>query len=48
MAGISNYTPHAKRKWYDGNNWHTDNIDFVQLASKTIYSGRDITFKAEE
>ena len=48
MAGISNYTPHAKRKWYDGNNWHTDNIDFVQLASKTIYSGRDITFKPEE
>ena len=42
MSKISNFTAKAKRKWYDGSTWHTDNLDFFQFASCDIYSGSDI------
>ena len=45
MASISNYTATGKRTWYDGNNWHTDNVTFAQLPTKDNFSGDDLLFK---
>lgn len=48
MAKVSNYTFKAKRRYFDGSSWKVEDLDFFQLASKTIYSGSNILYKREE
>lgn len=48
MAAISNFTASAKRKYYDGSSWHTEEIDFFQFPSANMYTNRDILYKTEE
>ena len=48
MASISNFTASAKRKYYDGSSWHTEEMDFFQFPSANMYTNRDILYKTEE
>ena len=47
MAGISNFNVTGKYTYYDGSEWHTDEIDCMQFASKDIYRGLDLCYKKE-
>ena len=48
MASISNFTASAKRKYYDGSSWNTEEMDFFQFPSANMYTNRDILYKTEE
>lgn len=48
MTAISNFTASAKRKYYDGSSWHTEEMDFFQFPSVNMYTNRDILYKTEE
>lgn len=48
MTAISNFTASGKRLWYDGVNWHEDNLDFFQVATTTNFSGYDVLYSPEK